>query len=87
MTTDPKEIASKLSETMKRAVLTMNSRPTCAYRLRVGLGTLEALRARNLVRKIAHPGSLFSPQTGIDWWLTDVGALVRAELEASNGEG
>ena len=67
----------KLSPAMKMTLKKMNrfDRPLCAWELRVGVNTLEALARRKLVKCInpKQTGWLFSPRTTIVWELTNLG--------------
>ena len=79
--TDPKAIAATLSEAQKRAMLANRTRGESSYSMRVGMGTLKALYNRNLVRRVGGAGSMFSPETAIEWPLTSLGLAVRKALQ------
>lgn len=84
---DVSKIADGLSEAQRRAMMADRSRGQCAYTMRVRLETLEALRARGLLRRNAGVGSMFSPRTSIEWPLTNLGFNVRTELQRRESGG
>lgn len=80
-------IAKGLSGAQRKALLADRTRGNCAYSLRVGLNTLEALRSKGLVLCKAGVGAMAFPHTTIEWPLTSLGQAVRDHLKESTGDG
>lgn len=78
------EVAASLSEAQRAAMLHRRAGGSSYAWARIG--TLDALHARGLVKRIAGPGAFYSPQTAIEWPLTDYGKAVRQHLARAQGE-
>lgn len=65
----------KLSPTQRRALVKLLAYPegACSYELRETLSTMQALVQRGFARKTAGLGSIWSPQTSIEFFITAEG--------------
>ena len=82
MTKTPEQIAAGLTKAQREALLHPRA-GGCAYGW-AKIGTLQALYSRNLVAKRDGPGSVFFPQTAIQWPLRPLGLALRNHLKGQN---
>lgn len=76
----------KLSATQHRALLKLlayNPSGASSYELQESLATMQALARRDLARKKAGLGSIWSPQTAIEFFITAKGM---AQLKGGEDE-
>lgn len=72
----------KLTEAQRRALNRFaDGHCRSSFAAQSGLNTLESLYRRGLLSKRSGLGAFFSPQTAIDWAITDAGRAALRESE------